>query len=116
MRELTIDEAATALGLNVSDIFRLRSKGELLESSKNRFSEFDISAAKDRKFRKSSPRPVEIPATDLVDSCEYMCPGVRGGLTMIDESVRTVTVNTLSDREARTPRERIADELKLSAA
>lgn len=116
MRELTIDEAALALGLGVSDIFRLRFNGKLLESSKNRFSELDISAAKDRKFRKSSPRPIEISATDLVDSYEYTCLGVRGGLTMIDERARTVTVNTLSDREARTQRERIADELKLSAA
>lgn len=116
--ELTIDESAEALDLDVSDIFRLRESGSLRESSKNRFYTTDIEAAKRRKFRRANPRPIEIPATDVMQSGEYRnSDGVRkNGITVIDPKAKPSTVNTLSERDSLTPRDRTFEEVEKAAA
>ncbi len=108
---LTIDETAERLGCSVADVFHLRRAGRIHEVDRNRFDESEVEKLVTRK-RIRQPR--EFVATDCSDLPTDE-DGKRGIHAFPDRRPDR-SVNTLSDREARTPRERIADELKLSAA
>ena len=112
MRELTVDEAAELRGCSVGDIFHMVRKSRLAYSSAGRFLESDVRAV--RLKRCTGRRPQELCESQIVKGLPRDDTG-RVGIHAFPDRQPDRNVNTLSDREVRTPRERIADELKLSA-
>jgi hypothetical protein len=99
---LTIDETAERLGCSISDVIHLRGKGRLHEVDRNRFDESEVEQLVTRKRNR---KPREFVATDCSDLPADE-DGKRG-LHAFPDRRPDRSVNTLSDREARTPRERM---------